>query len=65
MKCDRCLNSRRIVSENGFHSICCLSEKKSVDCITGKKDYSVILPSTKDEESEVMSNDARTNSESK
>ena len=54
MKCDGCLNSRRIVSENGFHSICCLSEKKAIDCITGKEDHSVFLPGTANyEESEV------------
>lgn len=38
MKCDNCLNARRIISENGLHSICCLSEKVAMDCIMGKKD---------------------------
>lgn len=37
-KCDSCLNSRIVVSENGLHSICCLSEKKAVACMLGKKD---------------------------
>ena len=37
-KCDSCLNSRIVVSENGLHSICCLSEKKAVDCMLGEKD---------------------------
>ena len=41
MKCDNCLNSRRIISENGLHSICCLSEKKAMECLMKKKDYKV------------------------
>jgi len=66
MKCDGCLNSMRIISENGFHSICCLSEKKAIDCFTDKEDHSVFLPGTANyEESEAMSNDARTTSASK
>lgn len=36
--CETCLNSRGIISENGMHRICSLSEKTSMDCITGKKD---------------------------
>lgn len=43
-KCDSCLNSRIIVSENGLHSICCLSEKKAVDCMFGEKDHYVGIP---------------------
>lgn len=39
--CEKCLNSRPIVSENGLHSICCLSQKKAINCITGKKDHFV------------------------
>lgn len=41
MKCDNCLNARRVISENGLHSICCLSEKFAIDCIMGKKDQRV------------------------
>jgi hypothetical protein len=41
MKCDNCLNARRIISENGLHSICCLSEKVAMECIMGKKDHRV------------------------
>lgn len=37
-KCDSCLNSRVVISENGLRSICCLSEKKAVACITNKED---------------------------
>ena len=44
-KCDNCLNSRPIVSENGMHSICTLSDKAAMNCITGKKDgFMPILP---------------------
>jgi len=32
-KCDLCINSRAIISENGRHYICCLSEKKAIECI--------------------------------
>ena len=40
-KCDSCLNSRMVVSENGLHSIWCLSEKKAVDCMLGEKNHYV------------------------
>ena len=38
-KCDTCLNSRPILSENGWHSSCCLSDRKAFNCLTGKKDH--------------------------
>ena len=44
MKCDNCLNARRIISENGLHSVCCLSDKVAVDCLVGKKDQRIIVP---------------------
>ena len=37
MKCDKCFNSRTVVSENGYHSACCLSESDSINCLTGKE----------------------------
>jgi len=43
MKCDTCLNSRRIVSENGIKSVCVLSDKEAVDCLIGKKDLYVTI----------------------
>lgn len=49
-RCDMCLNSRHIISENGFHPICCLSEKKSLECITGKKDHYIKHPAFNQEE---------------
>ena len=45
-RCDTCLYSRVIISENGYHSVCCLSQKKAVDCITKQKDYYAENPST-------------------
>lgn len=38
-KCDTCLFSRAVVSENGIHYVCCLSQKKALDCLIGTKDY--------------------------
>lgn len=43
-ECETCLNSRPIISENGLHRVCCLSSKKAVDCITGKKKYYTRTP---------------------
>ena len=42
-KCEKCLNSRMIISENGYHTICCLSQKKAVDCMFGEKNHFVTL----------------------
>ena len=39
MKCDSCLNSRPIVSENGIHYGCMLSNKKATECIFGKSHF--------------------------
>lgn len=33
--CETCLHSRRIISENGFHAICCLSSVQERKCIIG------------------------------
>ena len=38
MKCDKCGHSRMVVSENGFHNVCCLSNKEQMKCLTGEKD---------------------------
>lgn len=43
-KCDSCLNSRIVVSENGLHSVCCLSEKKAVECLTKEKNHYEEMP---------------------
>lgn len=33
MKCKECLNSRLILSENGWHAICTLSQENARDCL--------------------------------
>lgn len=38
MKCDKCGHSRMVVSENGFHNACCLSNEVQRKCLTGEKD---------------------------
>ena len=50
-KCEKCLNSRRVISENGFHPVCCLSQKASINCITGKKSRFITLE--KDENDDI------------
>ena len=39
MKCDSCVFSRIIVSENGFHSICCLPDEDVLECLKSGKFY--------------------------
>lgn len=34
--CNKCINSRPIISENGYHSICCLSDNKATECLINK-----------------------------
>ena len=46
-KCEECLNGRLIVSENGYHAACCLSQKAAIDCITNKKVQFIPLKSKK------------------
>lgn len=41
--CEKCLHRRLIVSENGYHSVCCLSQKAATDCMIGKKNQFVTL----------------------
>ena len=36
-RCDTCLNSRAIISENGYHSVCCLSQKKRLIALQNGK----------------------------
>ena len=42
-KCSTCINGRGIISEDGWHYICCLSSRKAVDCATNKKDYYITI----------------------
>ena len=36
-----------IISENGFHSVCCLSQKAATDCVIGKKSQFATLEKDK------------------
>lgn len=47
--CMYCMNSRPIVSENGIHYSCVLSNKKSMLCRFREKDYFIRLPLFKKE----------------
>lgn len=40
-RCNSCLNSRLIISENGFHYVCRLNKRQYFRCITGVEDWSV------------------------
>lgn len=42
-ECEKCLHSRPIVSENGIHSVCCLSQKSAINCMMGKKNHFAAL----------------------
>lgn len=39
LKCDSCMVSREIVSENGYHSICCLPYEIMKECLISGKYY--------------------------
>ena len=39
-KCSRCLLSRPVISENGMHYNCSLSDKAWFECAHGIKDHS-------------------------
>ena len=38
MKCDTCLNSRPVLSENGWHNVCTLPPMDAVNCMAGRED---------------------------
>lgn len=42
-KCEGCLNSFRIMSENGLHGVCMLSDKQALDCKANIKDRRVAI----------------------
>ena len=35
--CEKCHNSRVIISENGFHYVCCFGVKTAINCMSGMK----------------------------
>lgn len=39
MKCEYCVNSRPIFSENGMHPACYLTSQQIKKCLMGQKDY--------------------------
>lgn len=43
MNCKNCINRRRVISENGYHSVCCLSNKKAMECRLENGKYKVEL----------------------
>lgn len=43
-KCDTCLHSRVIISENSCHSICWLSSKQAVKCMMNNYNKYITLP---------------------
>ena len=38
-RCDSCINTRSVISENGMHHVCVLSDREMMDCMMGKKDH--------------------------
>ena len=42
-KCNRCLHSRLVESENGMHAICTLPSKQAALCVAGLKDKALYL----------------------
>ena len=47
-KCNKCLNGRLIISENGYHYICMLSQKAASKCLFGTKNRFVGLKEYKE-----------------
>ena len=35
--CEECINSRLVVSENGYHAVCTLSSDDAYDCLTNNQ----------------------------
>lgn len=48
MKCQNCLNGKTVLSENGYHIVCCLSDKQAMRCLLGKPDKKVVTVDFKD-----------------
>lgn len=49
-KCELCLNSRTVFSENGVHFVCCLSSKAAMCCRLGTNDSFIYNPTRGDSE---------------
>lgn len=50
-KCETCINRywRAVISENGIHYNCSLSDKASMDCLLGRKEHYIKHPAFKEE----------------
>lgn len=49
-KCEGCVHSRAVISENGLHYVCCLSPKKAMQCQLGQLDAYIqcqVMPETR------------------
>ena len=52
-KCETCLKSRPIVSENGIHKVCSLSQRAAMNCIMGKKNNYATLSKDNSKRSDI------------
>lgn len=50
MRCNTCLNGVPVVSENGIHYNCALTEKDALYCLTGQEDHYVRNPMKTEED---------------
>lgn len=48
-KCETCINRYAVISENGMHYNCSLSERNFRECIFGKKEHYIKHPAFKEE----------------
>lgn len=48
-KCNECLNHRLVVSENGYHAVCCLSSRKTIECMTNRKSHFITIKKNEDD----------------
>lgn len=51
-KCKTCINRYAVISENGMHYNCSLSEKVSIECMMGRKEHYIKHPAFKEEKVE-------------
>jgi hypothetical protein len=42
MKCQNCINGKTVLSENGYHIVCCLPDKQAMRCLLGKPDKKIV-----------------------
>lgn len=49
-KCDKCVNGRVVISENGPHTKCTLFHKKATKCLLGQESHFRQIPQVKNSE---------------